>query len=72
MAKADPFSVWGTPPDALTKDLTQAQIKLLKKYASAIGETTYRMAFDNGVQHAFGIVTHVTENEWRKQRTRAR
>ncbi len=70
--KADPFSVWGQPPQALTKDLTQAQIKLLKKYAAAIGESTYRMAFDNGVQHAFGIVTDTTEKLWAKQRLNAR
>lgn len=66
--KADAFSVWGQPPEALTKDLTQAQIRLLKKYAGSIGEATYRMAFDNGVQHAFGIVSDVTEKEWEKQR----
>ena len=70
--KADPFSVWGIPPEVLTRNLTQAQIRLLKKYAGAIGERAYRMAFDSGVQHAFGIVTEVTEKEWEKQRRRAR
>lgn len=69
--KADAFSVWGQPPEALTKDLTQAQLRLLKKYAGSIGETTYRMAFDNGVQHAFGIVSDVTEKQWEKQRRKA-
>lgn len=66
MPKADPFSVWGQPPEALAKGLTAKQMKALRSYAQAIGENTYRLAFDNGVSHGCTTVISVAQKELRK------
>lgn len=66
--KADPFEVWGTPPQALTKGMTERQIKLLRAYTEATANGVYRLAFDNGVSHAFDLVSMTVQTEWKKQR----
>jgi hypothetical protein len=68
--KADPFDVWGKPPQALAKGLTERQMNLLRAYTEATATSVYRLAFDNGVSHAFGIVSETVGKEWKRQRDR--
>lgn len=66
--KADPFSVWGHPPQALTKGMTDRQIALLKAYTEATANSVYRLAFDNGLNHGLCLISTVASKEMRRQR----
>lgn len=66
--KADTFSVWGAPPTTLTKGMTPRQIALFKAYTEATANKVYRLAFDNGVSHAFVMVSDTVQKEWKRQR----
>lgn len=66
--KADTFAVWGAPPKTLTKGLTAKQIIAMKRYVDDVTGRTYRIAFDNGVNHGLAIVTTAALKEQKRQR----
>jgi hypothetical protein len=72
MAKADIFSVWGSPPQALLKGLSSRQITVLKRYTEATASGAYRLGFDCGVDEAFNIVSETVTDKWQKRRAKSR
>lgn len=68
--RADTFDVWGKPPQALTNKLTAAQMIALRRYTEIVVGKCYRLAFDNGVSHAFSLVSETVMREWKAQRLR--
>lgn len=72
MAKADPFEVWGTPPQALTRGMSPRQLSALRGYTKAVTGRCYRIAFDNGISHAFDIVGTTVQREWKRQQRKHR
>ena len=69
---ADAFKVWGDPPEDLTKDLTKRQIAILKRYIGDKAGGAYTMGFDNGVDHAFNLVSEAVSDKYQKQRAKHR
>ncbi len=72
MANADAFSIWGDPPDGLSKDLTKRQIALLKRYIMEKAGKAYTMGFNNGVDHAFNLVSETVSDSYQRQRAKHR
>lgn len=70
--EADTFSVWGAPSKAVLQSLTPSQVKALKRYVRSVTDNCYRAAFDNGVSHAFLVVSETVAREWRNQQKRYR
>ena len=68
--KADIFSVWGEPPQALTKGMTKQQIMLLKRYTEAVTDQCYRLAYDNGFVEGLCRISSTATKELNKQRDR--
>ena len=46
--KADPFDVWGKPPEQIITRLTEKQLDVLRKYVSSTATKAYRLAYDIG------------------------
>lgn len=69
---ADAFQVWGNPPETLCKDLSKRQIALLKRYIMDKAGSAYTMGFDNGVDHAFNLVSETVSDKYQKQRAKRR
>lgn len=65
--KADPFDVWGAPPQALARGMTQRQMNLLRRYVEAVTRKSYRLGLDNGVSQGLSVVMSAAQKEWRKQ-----
>ena len=68
VTKSDPFDVWGAPPKVLK--LTERQQDFMRGHIESVVERTYRIAFDNGVAHAFSMVSETVAREWRSQQSK--
>lgn len=68
--KADIFSVWGAPSDALLKGMSARQISLLKSYVEGTTDQAYRMGYDNGFVEGICKLSSVAAKELNKQRGR--
>jgi hypothetical protein len=45
---ADPFDVWGKPPESIITRLTEKQLDALRAYVSHTAKKVYRLAHDIG------------------------
>jgi hypothetical protein len=70
MSKADIFSVWGVPSDAILKGMSTRQIKLLKSYIEGTTGQAYRMGYDNGLVEGLCKISSTAASELKKQRDR--
>ena len=65
-SKADPFNVWGLPPQALSKGMTPRQLTILRRYVEVVASKSYRIAYDNGATHGLTTVAEVAHHELKK------
>lgn len=70
MSKADIFSVWGVPSDAMLKGLSARQVKLLKSYVEGTTGQAYRTGYDNGFVEGLCKISSTAASELAKQRNR--
>lgn len=68
--KADIFSVWGVPSEAILKGMSARQIKLFKSYIEGTANKAYTIGFDCGVDHAFNLVSETVTDKWQKRRAK--
>lgn len=68
--QADPFDVWGWPPDAFLKGLSPEHIHILRRYVSVISDKAYRTAYDNGFIEGLTKISLLATVEMKKQRDR--
>lgn len=68
--QADPFDVWGWPPDFLLKELSSEQVHILRRYVSVISDKAYRTAYDNGFIEGLTKIGLLATVEMKKQRDR--
>lgn len=72
VSRADPFDVWGWPPNILLKGLSPKQTETLRRYVSSVTEKSYRIAYDNGLIEGLTKISLVASMEMKKQRDRMR
>ena len=68
--KADIFSVWGVPSDAILKGMSARQIKLLKSYIEGTTGQAYTIGYDNGFVEGICRLSSAATRERKKQRDR--
>lgn len=68
--KADMFSVWGVPSDAILKGMSARQIQLLKSYIDDTTGKAYRTGYDNGFVEGLCKISSTAAKELNKQRNR--
>lgn len=68
--KADIFSVWGVPSDAILKGMSARQVKLLKSYIEGTTGQAYRTGYDNGFVEGLCKISSTAASELKKQRDR--
>lgn len=68
--KANIFSVWGMPSDAILKGMSARQIKLLKSYIEGTTGQAYTTGYDNGFVEGICRVSSTAAKELKKQRVR--
>lgn len=51
---ADPFDVWGKPPQAVLDQLGRKDHDKLRRYINRVAKSVYRLAYDLGVASKIG------------------
>lgn len=51
-SKADPFEVWGKPPEIILDQLGKRDHDRLRRYVDRIASKVYRLAYDLGAASA--------------------
>ncbi len=67
--KADPFDVWGKPPEPLDK-LPRKHLAALRRYVEEVTDRSYRTGHDNGLVEGLCKISMVAAAELKEQRNR--
>lgn len=60
--KADPFDVWGKPPQIIMDQLGRKDHDRLRRYVERVASKVYRIAYDCGVQANNGECAPIKED----------
>lgn len=68
--KADPFDVWGKPPQIVLDQLGKQDHDRLRRYVERVTNKTYRIAYDCGLVNGLSTLTHTAMVELKRQQER--
>lgn len=67
--KADPFSVWGPPPEPLGR-LPKKHLATLRHYVESVTHKAYETGYDNGLVEGYTTVSLLAAAKLKQERNR--